>query len=54
MIVTDKKIKVKHEWHEQHTLSPDQLKQLIKEKIERARAYHEADKLREAVLLNRR
>jgi hypothetical protein len=52
--VVEKKFKSRSEWCNQHTLTPEQVKQLIREKIERARAYHEADKKREALIAESR
>jgi hypothetical protein len=46
--MTDKKIK-QEEFIRQHTLTPDQLKKLLEDKMERARQYFEANKKREAI-----
>ena len=42
----DKKIK-EAEFTKAHTLSPEQLKKLLEDKIARARQYYEADRKRE-------
>jgi hypothetical protein len=46
--MTDKKIK-QEEFIRQHTLTPDQFKKLLEDKMERARQYFEANKKREAL-----
>ena len=45
----DRKIK-EAEFTRQHTISPDQFKQLIKDKMERARQYHNAVLVKREVL----
>ena len=47
---TDARKKIQAEWYEKHTLTPKEVQKLIREKLERARMYHEADRKREAVL----
>ena len=47
---TDSKLKFKGEWYEKHTLTPKEVEKLIKEKLERARMYHEASRKRETAL----
>jgi hypothetical protein len=44
----DKKIK-QEEFTRQHTLTPDQFKKLLEDKMERARRYFESNKKREAL-----
>ncbi len=54
MIETDKKTQRQAEFMRQHTLSEKELKKLISEKIERARAYSDAWRKREALLAESR
>jgi hypothetical protein len=53
MIETDSKQTQKAKWLETHTLSPEQLKQLIQNKFVRAAQYHEAVRKREELLKRR-
>ena len=46
--MTDKKIK-QEEFIRQHTLTPDQFKKLLEDKMERARQHFEANKKRESL-----
>jgi hypothetical protein len=50
---TESKIETQAEWNRQHCLNQEQFKKLLKEKFERARYYHEANKKREILLKNR-
>ena len=51
---TDKKTQRQVEFMQKHTLTPEETKRLIQEKLERARAYHEAFRKREALLVESR
>lgn len=46
MIERDQKLKREAEFTRQHTLSPEQLKQLFENKIARAKQYYTADQKR--------
>ena len=50
MIETDSKKLKEFEYMRQHTLTPQDLKKMIAEKMERAKAYSQAVKKREVVL----
>ena len=56
MIETDKKTKTQRqaEFMRQHTLTPDETKKLIQDKLDRARTYSEAIQKREALLVESR
>ena len=49
MIERDQKVKREAEFTRQHTLSRDQFKKLIEDKMVRARQYYEASRKREAL-----
>jgi hypothetical protein len=51
---TDRKKIVDANWYKQYNLNPQQRKQLIADKIERARMYQQAWKQREALLVKGR
>ena len=53
MLETDIKQTQKAEWLKTHTLSPEQLKQLIQNKLVRAAQFHDAVRKREALLEDR-
>lgn len=50
MIVRDQKIERQAEFTRQHTLSPEQFKKLLEDKIVRAEQYHKAVFLKREVL----
>ena len=50
MTETDNKIKLQAEWLKLHTLTPEQNKQLILNKLRRATLMHEALKKREMLV----
>ena len=52
MKIDNKEIK-QTEWYKMYVLTPTQVKKLVEEKLERARAYHEAEKKREALIESR-
>jgi excinuclease UvrABC helicase subunit UvrB len=56
MIETDKKTKTQRqaEFMQKHTLTPEETKKLIQDKLARARAYSEAWRKREALLVESR
>ena len=56
MIKTDTKTKTQRqaEFMQKHTLTPEDTEKLIREKLERARAYSEAWRKREALLVESR
>lgn len=54
MIETDLKKQRQAEFMRKHTLSEDDLRKLIEEKMERAEAYFKAQRKREALLLEDR
>ena len=56
MIETDKKTKIQRqaEFMQRHTLTQEETEKLIREKLERARAYSEAWRKREALLVESR
>lgn len=56
MIETDKKTKTQRqaEFMQKHTLTREETEKLIREKLERARAYSEAWRKREALLVESR
>jgi len=54
MIETDTKINTQAEFMQEHTLTPEETEKLIQEKLERARAYSEAWRKREALLVESR
>ena len=54
MVETDSKQTQKAKWIDAHTLTQDQLKQLIDAKLVRASQYHEAVRKREALLAESR
>ncbi len=53
MTETDSRKQIRQvEFMQQHTLSPDQFKKLVEEKIARARVYSQSVRKRETVLQN--
>jgi len=46
---TDTNKRINAEWYEKHTLTQAEVKRLFREKMERARQYHEAVKRQEKI-----